>query len=139
MGEGIYHVKVAGVSHYQEAVAACSPGETVRFVHEPDNPFDETALRIESAAGECVGYVPRGSWLHAAIHERGRGVSGSVASVGMGRANLLGMVVAVAICDDDVGVDSYYPDRPAPEPPVGGFRYWITAPSYDGQDAAGRT
>lgn len=139
MSDGIYHVKVVGVSHYQPAVEACSPGESVRIIHEPDNPHDEMALRVESAAGDSVGYIPRSSWLHAAIHERGRGVSGSIASVGRNAVGIVGMVVSVAICDDEVAVASYYPDRPAPEPPEGGFRYWVTNSSTGEQGATTRT
>jgi hypothetical protein len=125
----IAYVRVAGVSFYQPALANCSTGEAVRFVHEPDNPHDEMALRVVSMIGETVGYVPRASWLHRMIHERGRGVSATIASVGLGRSCLLGATLAVAICDDEVTVASYYPDRPSPDPPKGGFRYWVKNPS----------
>lgn len=128
MDDDVDFVRVAGVSFYQEAVERCSPGEAVRFVHEPDNPHDVMAIRVVSLVGETVGYVPRRSWLHRAVHERGRGVSAVVASVGYSRNCLLGMTLSVAICDDSIAIASYYPDRPSPEPPPGGFRYWVKSP-----------
>ena len=129
MDDEIVYVRVAGVSFYQSAVANCCCGEAVRFIHEPDNPHDEMALRVVSYAGETIGYVPRESWLHRLVHEGGRGVTATIASVGLSRACLLGATLAVAICDDEVQVASFYPDRPAPEPPKGGFRYWVKSPS----------
>lgn len=129
MDDGVAYLKLVGVSFYQEALGRCSAGEAVRFVHEPDNPHDEMALRVVSVLNETIGYVPRRSWLHRLIHEQGRGVSAVLASIGYGRACLLGATVSVAVCDDTVAVASYYPDRPVPEPPRGGFRYWVRTPA----------
>lgn len=134
----VYFLRVVGVSHYQEALQETCAGEAVRFVHEPDNPHDEMALRVENVHGQPIGYVPRTSWLRAAIHERGRGVSGVVASIGMSRACMLGATVSVAICDDDVAVASYFPDREAPQPPKGGFRYWVTSAASPAPPSASR-
>jgi hypothetical protein len=120
---------VAGVSFYQDAVERCSPGEAVRFIHEPDNPHDPMAIRVMSLRGETIGYVPRKAWVHHTVHQLGRGVSGVIASMGYSRNCLLGMTISAAICDDEPAVASYYPDRPAPEPPRGGFRYWISTPA----------
>lgn len=127
--EDVTFLRVVGVSFYQDAVARCSPGEAVRFVHEPDNPHDETALRVVSLLGETIGYVPRKSWVHQMVHERGRGVSASIDSIGYSRACLLGVSLSVAICDDEPAVQSYYPERPPPSPPPGGFRYWVSSPA----------
>lgn len=129
MDDGIAFIKVVGVSFYQEALARCAPGQGVRFVHEPDNPHDETAIRIVSHLNETIGYVPRSSWLHRVVHEKGRGVSATIDSMGYSRACLLGATLSVAICDDEIGVASYYPDQPPPESPNGGFRYWIRSPA----------
>jgi hypothetical protein len=129
MDDDIEYLRVTGVSYYQEALERCSVGEPVRFVHEPDNPYDETALRVVSMLGETMGYAPRGSWAHHLIHERGRGVSGRIHSMGYSRACLIGVMLSIAVCDDEVTTASYYPDRPAPDAPPGGFRYWIKSPS----------
>lgn len=126
-GELVF-TRVAGVSHYQDALSRCVPGEPVRFVHEPDNPYDQMAIRIETVLGETIGYVPRASPIHRLVHERGRGIAGVIDSVGLSRACLLGARVSMSITDDPVRPASYYPDRPAPEEPQGGFRYWVREP-----------
>ncbi|MCK0533424.1 HIRAN domain-containing protein [Sphingobium agri] len=132
----VYFVRVVGVSNYQQALAESYAGQAVRFVHEPDNPYDAMALRVENSAGATIGYIPRNSWLRAVIHERGRGVTGSISSVGMARSCMLGVTISVAICDDEVIVASYFPDQLPPEPPKGGFRYWVTSAEASDQRAA---
>lgn len=134
--DDVYFVRVVGVSNYQQALSESYAGQAVRFVHEPDNPHDEMALRVETSEGRTIGYVPRSSWLRALIHERGRGVSGVIASIGMARSCMLGVTISVAICDDEVIVASYFPDRQAPEAPKGGFRYWVTSAEASDQRAA---
>lgn len=129
MDDGVAYLKIVGVSFYQDALSRCSPGEAVRIVHEPDNPHDETALRIDSSLGETIGYAPRKSWLHVAIHEQGRGVSAVIASIGYSRNCLLGATISAALCDDEPAVASYHGDQPPPEAPPGGFRYWIRTPA----------
>lgn len=131
-------VKVVGVSFYQPALERCAAGQAVRFVHEPDNPYDETALRVVSLTGETIGYLPRRSWVHQAVHERGLGVSGVIASIGYSRTCLLGATLSCAVCDDDVERGSYYPDRAPPEPPRGGFRYWISNRAAGAQHVTAR-
>lgn len=129
MNDDIGLIRVAGVSHYQEALQRCSPGQAVRFVHEPDNPHDETALRVVSLMGETIGYLPRGSWLHQAIHERGRGACAVIDSIGLSRNCIWGARLSAALSDDDPAIESFHPDGFAPEPPPGGFRYWVKSPA----------
>ncbi|WP_347091695.1 HIRAN domain-containing protein [Sphingomonas parapaucimobilis] len=138
LDDDVDFLRVVGVSHYQDAVSRCSPGEAVRFVHEPDNPHDETALRVVSLLGETIGYAPRNSWVHYMIHQSGRGVSAVVHSVGYSRSCLLGVLLSMAVCDDEIERASYYPGRPIPEPPPGGFRYWISTPGDVERRVAGR-
>lgn len=126
MDDGVLYQRVAGVSFYQSALEACRPGQPVRFIHEPDNPHDAMAVKVVTDDGQTLGYIPRTSPLRVAIHERGIGISGAVFSVGYGRACLLGVTLSIAMSDDLPAVASYYPDQPAPEPPSGGFRYWVS-------------
>lgn len=49
-----------GISNYQDAAVGVTRGDPVRIVHEPDNPYDTNACRIETAAGATLGYVPAG-------------------------------------------------------------------------------
>lgn len=127
--DDVTFLRIVGVSFYQEAIERCAPGQAVRFVHEPDNPHDEMALRVVSLTDETIGYVPRSSWVHRVVHERGRGVSAVIESIGYSRACILGVSLTVAICDDEPMIRSYYPDRDAPPSPPGGFRYWVSSPS----------
>lgn len=125
MADGLYHLRIAGVSHYQDALAGCSEGESVRICHEPDNPHDDLALRVESRWGERIGYVPRANWLRRAIFQDGRGVAATIAGLGQSAAGFYGAVISIAITDDEVALRSYFPDRDPPDPPPGGFRAWI--------------
>lgn len=138
MDDELGYLRVTGVSHYQDALARCSPGEAVKLVHEPDNPFDRMALRVVSVLSETIGYLPRNSWVHEMVHERGRGVSATISSIGYGRACLLGATLSMAICDDDPARASYYPAQPVPEPPKGGFRYWVRSPADAARLSASR-
>jgi hypothetical protein len=128
MIDEIFEQRIVGVSFYQEALEGCCAGQPVRIVHEPDNPFDHMALRVETVDGLPIGYIPKTSGLRIAIHEQGRGVSATIASVGYGRSCQLGATLSIALSDDAPVIKSYYPDLPPPEPPKGGFRYYISSP-----------
>lgn len=138
MTDDVCFSRLAGVSFYQEALASCSAGDRVRFVHEPDNPYDEMAIRVVTVGGSTIGYLPKGSGLRAAVHERGRGLSGTIDSVGYSRACLLGASISIAICDDELGTESYYPGKLLPDPPKGGYRYWVNSPAAVAPRAAAR-
>jgi hypothetical protein len=138
MDDDVAYVRVVGVSFYQEALERCCAGEAVRFVHEPDNPHDETAIRVESLLKETIGYLPRRSWAHHAVHQLGRGISGVIHSIGYSRSCQLGALVSIAVCDDEPAVQSYFSDGAPLDPPHGGFRYWIKRPTAAGPRAEAR-
>ena len=46
-------------------------GETLFFVREPENPYDELAIRVQTMDGAKVGYVPRAN-LENRINLEGR-------------------------------------------------------------------
>ncbi|KJZ06875.1 MULTISPECIES: HIRAN domain-containing protein [unclassified Halomonas] len=53
-------IEVAGFRHESELEAEqLQEGDNVRFIAEPDNAFDDRAIRMESA-GKKLGYAPRG-------------------------------------------------------------------------------
>jgi hypothetical protein len=54
----------------------------------------------------------------------------------MSRACLVGVTLNIAITDDLITTASYFPDRLPPEPPKGGFRYWVNSRVSGGQRAS---
>ena len=55
----IVRFNIAGITHYKQT-AMQHLGETMGFLAaEPDNPYDENAIKIVTPTWEAVGYVPR--------------------------------------------------------------------------------
>lgn len=103
----VYNLGVVGESNYQRQIAQCRVGERMYVCHEPSNPYDDMALRVDTEEGQTVGYVPKNSWLRDAIHEQGRGVTATIASItGEGKGHR-GVVLSVTLSDDDVPVRDY--------------------------------
>ncbi|ARS29054.1 HIRAN domain-containing protein [Sphingomonas sp. KC8] len=103
----IYPVGVVGERNYQASIGRCRAGERVYICHEPDNPYDDMALKVETAGGETIGYIARSSWLRDAIHEQGRGATATIFNIAAGDTGLLGVVLHVTLTDDDIRERSY--------------------------------
>jgi hypothetical protein len=97
----IYPVGLVGESNYQEQISSCSRGERVYICHEADNPYDDLALKVETAGGQTLGYIARSSWLRDAIHEQGRGVTAVIKEIA-GPEGRIGVVIDVTLTDDEV-------------------------------------
>lgn len=111
----IYPLGLVGESNYQAAIGSCHEGERVYVCHEPDNPYDRLALRVETGGGQVIGYIPKSSWLRNAIHEEGRGVTTTILSIEKARGTKnMGVVINVVLSDDDVSERSYE-TRPEPQ------------------------
>lgn len=61
-----YYLKVAGVTFRnpdgtdrQRIISKLHVGDGLRFVPEPNNPYDHMAVRVETESGVQIGYVPR--------------------------------------------------------------------------------
>lgn len=106
-----YKVGLSGESNYQPAIRACRPGQRVRVVHEPDNPYDDEALAVESESGATIGYVPRSSWLREAIHEEGKGCTATILSLDQSAGEALGVVIDVVLNANGVSERPYRPAR----------------------------
>lgn len=103
----VYNLGVVGESKYQRQIARCHVGERMYICHEPTNPYDDKALRVDTEEGQTVGYIPKSSWLREAIHEEGRGVTAIIADItGKGREHR-GVVLSVTLSDDDVPERTY--------------------------------
>jgi hypothetical protein len=103
----VYTVGIVGESNYQAAVRGCSEGEKVLICHEPDNPFDDLALRVETVAGDVIGYIPKDNWLRGAIHDEGRGCAATIKFVGDNGYGVYGVRLYVTLTDDLVPSRSY--------------------------------
>ena len=55
----VFTVRVAGVSHYPDAVSRCFVGQTVRLVREPNNPHDKNAIRCDASGSGTIGHIER--------------------------------------------------------------------------------
>ena len=56
-----FYMKVAGVTHEgrQRLVARLQPGQELKFVPDPSNPYDNHAVKICTTNGEQIGFVSR--------------------------------------------------------------------------------
>jgi plastocyanin len=93
----VYPVGIVGEASYQPAIRRAKVGQAVRLVHEPSNPHDERAISVQSAMGECIGYLPRDSWLHRVLLDEGKQIAGRIKSIeGSPRGVVLDVVVGTA-------------------------------------------
>ncbi len=113
----VYQLGIVGESNYQDAICQCIEGERVYVCHEPDNPYDDLALKVETAGGRTIGYVAKSSWLRRAIHDEGRGVTCTIRSLGRGDGDIVGVVLDVTLTDDDIRERAYGDSPAAPTPP----------------------
>lgn len=111
----IYPVGLVGESHYQPAISRTHPGEPAYIRLEPDNPFDARALRVENNVGDIIGYIPKSSWLHRAIHDDGLGAAANIKAVSRpSKDALFGVVIDVTLTDDAVFERAYSGTKPTP-------------------------
>lgn len=102
-----YPVGLVGESNYQAAIRQCSVGERVEVLHETGNPYDAHALVVCSPAFGKLGYVPRSSWLRAAIHDEGQACDAAIQEIRTGADGMLGVVIAAAPGPGAIGRCAY--------------------------------
>jgi hypothetical protein len=83
--EQSFHTTIRGVTQRnadgadrQALLKALRPGEQLRLVREPRNPYDKYAVGVFKASGEQLGYVPAGDKRLADHIDRGGPVSATV-------------------------------------------------------------
>lgn len=76
-----FHSKVAGASHYQDAIKKCKKKEKLKLVREPDNPYDSNAISVWNKAGMQIGHLKKevaaeiapvldnGTWVNVEVSE----------------------------------------------------------------------
>ena len=84
-----FHTKVVGVtklnrngSDRQRIIRRCRVGEFLDLIPEPDNPYDESAVKVCRMTGEQLGYLAAGiaAQLHGQI-ARGRHIDAEISSL----------------------------------------------------------
>ena len=79
----LFECEIAGTGFVKNIITkaeALSDGETVTLVREPDNKYDKMAIRIDNAAGEKLGYIPRQqNEIPARLLDGGKTLYGKVA------------------------------------------------------------
>ena len=70
------------VKNMEEKAKALTAGAVVSLVREPDNKYDDLAIRIDNSDGEKLGYVPRKqNEVLARLLDGGKMLYGKVAEV----------------------------------------------------------
>ena len=102
---GKYTVHLVGESNYQDVIRRASPGDSVRLLPEPQNPYDRRAIRASDVTGATIGYIERDSWLTRAMLDDGTAVLASVMEIIGGEADKpsLGVVLEVLTAKDAQG------------------------------------
>ena len=89
-----YFDKVAGVTFEgrQKTIKNLHKGDLISLIPEPDNQYDQKAVRVESN-GKVIGYVKRGGWLQEAISDKHVKFNGEVYEVSGGGQYSYGVVM----------------------------------------------
>ena len=93
-----FKTKIAGVTHQnadgsdrQTLIKTLRPGEELKLVREPDNPYDKCAIAVFKLSGEQLGYTHGGDSLLAGHIDGGGRASARVVAV-VGGPGILGLV-----------------------------------------------
>ena len=106
-----YPVGIVGEINYQAAIRCCSVGDTVRIMHEPDNPFDRDALAVVTDDGDTLGYISTENWLQSAVHDDHRGCVAKIMEVRSAGDGLLAVVLEVSTTGHPIETRPYDPVR----------------------------
>jgi hypothetical protein len=97
-----FPVSLVGEQHYRAAVAAIGVGDEVRIWHEPGNPYDAFALAVTDARGQTLGYLPKDCFLRRAVHDEGKGCSGTVLNLHKGERGFTQVTIEVELGGEPV-------------------------------------
>jgi hypothetical protein len=100
-----YPIRLAGGANYLTAISNCREGDNVTLFREPDNPHDNRAIVAKTCTGLVIGYIPRRSFLHQAVHDGGCGAVAKVLSIPTLPDN--NIVLDVTVSGDEMLLASY--------------------------------
>ncbi len=103
-----YSIGLVGERNYQAQIAAVGEGEAVVLLHEPDNPYDERAIAA-TCHGDTIGYVPRDSWLTAALLDEEKGYSATIKRLQHGSEAITGVTLEVRLDGKPIGEREFVP------------------------------
>ena len=86
----LLHTRINGsryVENIEQLARALREGDSVRLVLEPENPYDERAIRVDTMDGDKLGYIPRrANEILFNLMNAGKHVYAVVADVNIGTA-----------------------------------------------------
>ena len=96
----LFQCHVAGFPYYQGPmiISNLKPGEQLKLLREPNNPYDSKAIAVFTSNGHKLGYVPRThNPLPADLMDNGHKLTASLSSVSpdMGEYSCLEMEIFV--------------------------------------------
>lgn len=97
-----YSIGLVGEKSYQAQIAAVGEGEAVVLMHELDNPYDERAIAA-TCHGDTIGYLPRDSWLAAALLDEEKGCSAKIKRLPRGEEGITGVTLEVRLDGRPIG------------------------------------
>lgn len=95
-----YTIGLAGELNYQTNIKRARIGDAAALRLEPDNPHDSRAVAVENRTGETIGYLPRDSFVHELVVDRGQPVAVHIASIGEADNGKLGVQITVEKSSD---------------------------------------
>ena len=95
---GEIDAQIVGMQYYKAEV---KPGEQVNLEREPDNTYDQWAVRVENGRFEGVGHLPRRvvAWLSPLLDAGKCRVEGSVPKQARRRENTCPIALHVFVCE----------------------------------------
>ena len=86
--------------------------------HEPQNQYDDRAIRAISPKGETIGYIPRDSWVRRAFHEDGTDLFARIEELLGGTADKpsLGVLLTLYTAQDAMAAAEAAAQEPAQKP-----------------------
>lgn len=68
----VYRANIVGESYRQSAISQTKVGDAVTLSHDVANRYDPRAIAVMNAAGQQIGFLPRGGWLTDALLDEGK-------------------------------------------------------------------
>ena len=98
---GVYTIHVVGESfeNRQDEIELCEAGEPVVLKREPDNPYDDLAIKVLSSTGSALGYIGReNNEFLARIIDEGGNISAKIEQIIGAEGSKADLGVVLEVC-----------------------------------------